>query len=227
MPRTYGTGGTLTVTGSGAQITFPSALLIMGTKVTSPLRSSGILPLEPDCPGWIGVVKVPPNVLARPGFLYQISITRSAGGQFGAFCPQYTFHEAAGLPFTGAAGLTETGGGGHLIGGRLGETVLAGAGLLTDVELVASGELFATSEVFAGSELPQADGASATAAVASGVASNTSRLFVQDAFSMPRTSLPIKLSARLDRRGRSVKLMTGSPRSRLITATFTSPGRRP
>lgn len=150
--------------------------------MTSPLRSSGILPLDPDCPGWIGVVKVPPNVLARPGFLYQISITRSAGGHFGAFWPQYTFHEATGLPSTGAAGLTGTGGGGHLIGGRLGETVLAGAGLLADVELLASGELFATSKVFATGELPQADSARAMIAVPSCVASNASRPFVRDAF---------------------------------------------
>jgi hypothetical protein len=87
-----------------------------------------MLPLEPDCPGWTGVVKVPPKVLARPGFLYQISITRSAGGHFGDLLPQYTSHEATGLPSTGAAGLTETGGGGHLIGARLGETVLVRAG---------------------------------------------------------------------------------------------------
>jgi hypothetical protein len=173
------------VTESGAQITFPSALLIMGTKVTSPLRASGILPLEPVCPGWIGVVKLPPNVLARPGFLYQISITTSAGGHFGAFWPQYNFHAATGLPSTGAAGLTDTGGGGHWIGARLGETVLTGAGLLTDAELLASGELFATSEVFARGELPQADSARAMIAVPSGVASNASRPFVRDAFSMP------------------------------------------
>jgi hypothetical protein len=132
-------------------------------------------------------VKVPPNVLARPGFLYQISMTTSAGGHFGAFWPQYNFHEATGLPSTGAAGLTETGGGGHWIGARLGETetVLAGAGLLTDVELLASGELFATSEVFARGELAQPDSARAMIPVPSGVASNASRPFVRDAFSMP------------------------------------------
>jgi hypothetical protein len=89
------------------------------------------------------------------------------------------------LPSTGAAGLTETGGGGRWIGARLGETVLAGAGLLTDVELLASGELFATSKVFARDELPQADSARAVIAVPSGVASNTSLPFVRDAFSMP------------------------------------------
>jgi hypothetical protein len=124
-------------------------------------------------------------VLARPGLLYQISITISAGGHFGAFWPQYSFHEATGLPSTGAAGLTETGGGGHLIGTRLGETVLAGAGLFTDVELVASRELYAASEVFASDELPQADKARAMIAVPSGVASNASLPFVRDAFPMP------------------------------------------
>jgi hypothetical protein len=56
---------------------------------------------------------------------------------FGAFWPQYSFYEATGLPSTGAAGLTETGEGGHLIGTRLGVTVLAGAGLLTDVDVLA------------------------------------------------------------------------------------------
>lgn len=185
MPWTYGAGGTLMVTESGAQITFPSALLIMGTKVTSPSRSSGILPLEPVCPGRIGVVKLPPNVLARPGFLYQTSIITSAGGHFGAFWPQYNFHEATGLPFTGAAGLTVTGGGGHLIGARLGETVLAGVGLFTHVELLASGELYATSEVLTRGEPPQADSARAMIANPTGVASNASRPLVRDAFSMP------------------------------------------
>ena len=89
------------------------------------------------------------------------------------------------MPSTGAAGFTETGGGGHWIGARLGETVLAGTGLLTEVELLASGELFATSEVFARGELPQADSASAMIAVPSGVASNASLPVVRDAFSMP------------------------------------------
>jgi hypothetical protein len=72
-----------------------------------------------------------------------------------------------------------------VIGVRLGETVLAGAGLLTDVELPGSGELFATSEVFGRDELPQADSARAMIAVPSGVASNASLPFVRDAFSMP------------------------------------------
>ena len=72
-----------------------------------------------------------------------------------------------------------------MIGARLGETVLAGAGLLTDVELLPSGELFAISEVFARGELPQADSARAMIAVPSGVASNASRPFVRDAFPMP------------------------------------------
>jgi hypothetical protein len=58
--------------------------------------------------------------------------------------------------------------------------VLAGAGLLTDVELLASGELFATSEVFARDELPQADSARVMIAVPSGVASNASPPFVRD-----------------------------------------------
>jgi hypothetical protein len=88
------------------------------------------------------------------------------------------------LPSTGAAGFTETGGGGHWIGARLGETVLAGAGLLTEVELLASGELFAAS-VLATDELPQADSARAMIAVPSGVASNASLPVVRDAFSMP------------------------------------------
>ena len=130
-------------------------------------------------------MKLPPNVLARPGLLYQTSIITSAGGHFGAFWPQYSFHEATGLPSTGAAGLTETGGGGHLMGRRLGETVLAGAGLLSDVDVLASGELFATSDAFASGELAQADSARAAAAVPSGVASNASRPIVRDAFSMP------------------------------------------
>jgi hypothetical protein len=89
------------------------------------------------------------------------------------------------LPSTGAAGFTETGGGGHWIGARLGETVLAGAGLLTEVELLASGELFATSVVPAPDELPQADSARAMIAVPSGVASNASLPVVRDALSMP------------------------------------------
>jgi hypothetical protein len=72
-----------------------------------------------------------------------------------------------------------------LIGARLGETVLAGAGLLTDIELPSSVEPFATSEVFARDELPQADIARAMIAVPSGVASNASLPFVRDAFSMP------------------------------------------
>lgn len=89
------------------------------------------------------------------------------------------------MPSTGAAGFTETGGGGHWIGARLGETVLAGAGLLTEVELLASGELFATSVVPAPDELPQADSARAMIAVPSGVASNASLPVVRDALSMP------------------------------------------
>ena len=88
------------------------------------------------------------------------------------------------MPSTGAAGFTETGGGGHWIGARLGETVLAGTGLLTEVELLASSELFATS-VLATDELPQADSARAMIAVPSGVASNASLPVVRDAFSMP------------------------------------------
>jgi hypothetical protein len=88
------------------------------------------------------------------------------------------------LPSAGAAGFTETGGGGHWIGARLGETVLAGAGLLTEAELLASGELFAAS-VLATDELPQADSTRATIAVPSGVASNASLPVVRDAFSMP------------------------------------------
>jgi len=83
------------------------------------------------------------------------------------------------LPSTGAAGLTETGGGGHVIGVRLGETVLAGAGLL------ASAELFAISEVFATEGLPQEDSARAMIAVPNGVASNASLPFARDAFCMP------------------------------------------
>jgi hypothetical protein len=89
------------------------------------------------------------------------------------------------LPSAGAAGFTETGGGGHWIGARLGETVLAGAGLLTEAELPASGELFATSVVPAPDELPQADSARAMIAVPSGVASNASLPVVRDALSMP------------------------------------------
>jgi hypothetical protein len=89
------------------------------------------------------------------------------------------------LPSTGAAGLTETGGGGHLIGARLGETVLTDAGLLIDVELLASGELSATSEVLAADELPQAHSARAKIAVPSGTASRASLPFVPDAFVMP------------------------------------------
>ena len=63
--------------------------------------------------------------------------------------------------------------------------MLAGAGLLTEAELLASGELFATRVVPAPDELPQADSARAMIAVPSGVASNASLPVVRDAFSMP------------------------------------------
>jgi hypothetical protein len=89
------------------------------------------------------------------------------------------------LPSTGAAGLTETGGGGHLIGARLGETVLTDAGLFTDVKLLDNGELAATSEVLARDELPQAHNARAKTAVPSGVACKASLPFVPDAFVTP------------------------------------------
>jgi hypothetical protein len=69
------------------------------------------------------------------------------------------------------------------MGTRLGETVLADAGLLTDGELPASGELFAASAMPATGEPPQADIATAIAAAPSGAASNASLPFIQDAFS--------------------------------------------